>query len=150
MMSEWTIGHFSDAKMQGRGWVLGGANRMDVVFIAPAMLQPVQLESFVNACSKLGSRDDKVASVTRGFGWMEGSLLSALYNHTEPPASLSCLNGDNITEGAITAGSRHDDIINALFADGHVSPVATKISARIWQALGTRAGSEAISQSDVP
>jgi prepilin-type processing-associated H-X9-DG protein len=45
----------------------------------------------------------------------------------------------------ITSRSRHPGGVNSLFADGHVVFVKDSIGLSVWQALGSRNGSEAIS-----
>lgn len=49
------------------------------------------------------------------------------------------------TYAAITSRSWHPGIVNVLFMDGSVRAVRESISQSIWSALGTRAGSEVIS-----
>jgi prepilin-type processing-associated H-X9-DG protein len=46
---------------------------------------------------------------------------------------------------AITARSYHPGGVNVLLGDGSVRPVKSSIDGRIWRALGTAAGNEAIS-----
>jgi prepilin-type N-terminal cleavage/methylation domain-containing protein len=48
------------------------------------------------------------------------------------------------TYAAVTSRSYHIGIVNVLLMDGSVRPVSNSITAQIWQALGTRAGSEVI------
>jgi type II secretory pathway pseudopilin PulG len=51
------------------------------------------------------------------------------------------------TYAAVTARSYHPGIVNALLMDGSCRPFADTISVIVWRALGTRAGSEAFSNS---
>ena len=42
------------------------------------------------------------------------------------------------------ARSYHSGIVNVLFADGSVQPVANDIDMAVWQALGSRNGGETV------
>ena len=44
-----------------------------------------------------------------------------------------------------SARSEHPGGVNAAFVDGHVAFIKDSISPATWQALGTRAGNEAVS-----
>lgn len=144
MMSEWIIGHFSEAQHVGTGLKLGSAERRRITFHTDPANGPDQLEDFVNKCGSLNVSESPVATASRGFNWFEGSLSKSLYNHTMPPGSNSCLNGDSSMDGAITSDSRHPGMVHALFADGRVMPIRTTIATPVWQALGSRAAGEVI------
>ncbi|MHC5541282.1 DUF1559 family PulG-like putative transporter [Singulisphaera rosea] len=149
MMTEWLLGNLADAKQVGKSLTLGNADPLRVVFFGPDMGMPDQLDAFVSACRGLDPTSTKLASLPFGFDWMCGSLTTSLYNNTLTPGALSCLNGEKVTKGAITAGSNHPQIVNSLFADGHVSSVPTTIATQVWQALGSRAGGEVISDTEI-
>lgn len=50
------------------------------------------------------------------------------------------------TYAAVTARSHHPGIVNTLLVDGSVRSAAETISRRVWRALGTRGGGEAVGQ----
>jgi hypothetical protein len=52
------------------------------------------------------------------------------------------------TFAAVSARSYHTGIVNVLFMDGSTHSISSGISRQIWQALGTRAGNEAVSGGD--
>jgi prepilin-type processing-associated H-X9-DG protein len=60
-----------------------------------------------------------------------------------PPNSWSC--GSGQTDGAYTASSRHEGVVNVLFADGSTRAVKQTIAVQVWWALGTRAEGEVVS-----
>ncbi len=51
------------------------------------------------------------------------------------------------TYAAVTARSYHPTVVNAAMMDGSVHPVSDNVDLRIWRALGTRAGGEAIDKT---
>ena len=53
-------------------------------------------------------------------------------------------NATDTTYGIITSRSYHPGIVNVLLMDGSVRSVADSIERPVWQALGTRAGSEVL------
>ncbi len=54
------------------------------------------------------------------------------------------------TYAAVTARSYHTGgLVNACFMDGSVRAIRDSIQLRIWRALGTRAGGEPVSTSDL-
>jgi len=84
--------------------------------------------------------------------WTYGHHNKTLYNHLFTPNSpirdcstnVSAVDGNN--EGAIaTARSYHPGIVNVLLADGSVRTVSNTINLATWRAVGTRAGSESLS-----
>jgi prepilin-type processing-associated H-X9-DG protein len=81
----------------------------------------------------------------RGALWADGAYNCTLYNNVRPPNSplMDCVQHSNPAWKA--ARSRHDAGVNALLADGSVRFVGDGIAPATWQALGTRAGGEVIS-----
>jgi hypothetical protein len=88
-----------------------------------------------------------------GRNWVRGNFVTARYNHIMPPNERSCARKDgnlgagaiNDDGGATTASSRHKGGVNVTCADGSSQFVADSIDLRIWQAWGSRNGSEIIS-----
>jgi prepilin-type N-terminal cleavage/methylation domain-containing protein/prepilin-type processing-associated H-X9-DG protein len=85
--------------------------------------------------------------------WTYGHQYRTIYNHLFVPNSpvfdcstnVSAVDGNN--EGAIiTARSFHPGTVNVLMADGALRGVSSTIDLRVWRAVGTRAGSEAIGE----
>lgn len=88
---------------------------------------------------------------TTGTNWVVGSLLQTYYNHLEVPNSPEpdCLRlGYRPGYAQATARSYHGPGVNVVLADGSVRFVRGTIQLPVWQALGTRAGGEAISDQD--
>ena len=65
----------------------------------------------------------------------------------QPPAAAgakSCANGLTWNGVAMTANSRHAEVVGLLLGDGSVRPVKYSVDPAVWKALGTIAGGEAI------
>lgn len=106
---------------------------------------------------------NKCSSVTLGTGaqqwscsgrnWVHGDYATSRYNHVMPPNGYACslagggsLNAIPINEegGAHTASSRHHGGVNMVTADGGTHFVTDDIDYLVWQALGSRNGSEIV------
>ncbi len=77
-------------------------------------------------------------------------ISEASYNHIQTPNRNSCTNGDRNSplatlHMAIAASSLHSGGVNMAFGDGAVRFVADGIDRKVWRALGTRNGGEAVS-----
>jgi prepilin-type processing-associated H-X9-DG protein len=81
-----------------------------------------------------------------------GTLFSTLYppnSRSDPDRLQYCQNiraapcTATTSEINLTARSYHPGVVNALFGDGSVRPIANDITVGTWSALGTRAGAEA-------
>ena len=94
-----------------------------------------------------------------GCFWYSGHPWACYYNHVMPPNTWSCAyfhpslwpGGSRLPghwDGAVTASSRHPDVVNALMCDGSVRTIKETIAPVVWWALGTRSGGEVISSSD--
>ena len=95
--------------------------------------------------------------VTRGSKWHYGAPGHSLYNHRRTPNDkrTDCRGGlphSNRSDPLwnwlslnIAARSLHPGGVNALFCDGHVAFVKDAVSSGVWQAIGSRAGGEAVS-----
>ena len=80
----------------------------------------------------------------RGHLWADGAYNCGLYNHVIGPnsAQMDCVQHSNPAWKA--ARSRHTGGVNVLLGDGSVRFVRDSVSLTTRQALGTRAGGEAI------
>ncbi|MBX3441999.1 MAG: DUF1559 domain-containing protein [Planctomyces sp.] len=72
------------------------------------------------------------------------------YDHMLPPNRIGCFRGGpfpNDTGGSASAPatSLHPGGVNVVFCDGSVRFIADGVDRRIWRALGSRAGNEAVS-----
>jgi prepilin-type N-terminal cleavage/methylation domain-containing protein len=107
-------------------------------------------DSFRAWCGQLSDAD--AASIPRhpsvtnsGMNWLEGNMSWTRYNHVLTPGRKSCANGLTWYGVAMTASSRHDQVVGLLLGDGSVRFVRTSVSPAVWTALGTIAGGETIS-----
>jgi prepilin-type N-terminal cleavage/methylation domain-containing protein len=82
-----------------------------------------------------------------GRDWINGNYMTTRYNHIMPPNTWSCPRGNspNTNGGATTACSRHTSGVGLGMADGSVRFVANQIDVTIWQAVGSKDGTETIS-----
>jgi prepilin-type processing-associated H-X9-DG protein/prepilin-type N-terminal cleavage/methylation domain-containing protein len=128
--------------------VLGVPNSLErraAVFETPELSRSGEFEQFVAVCRSLDSRIGPIVDHTRGQGWLGGSLLSTLYNHVLPVNDNTCRNGVLMPPGAWTAGSRHPGGAHLLWLDGHVRFIKESTALEVWRALGSRNGSEVVS-----
>ncbi len=107
-------------------------------------------ESFRSWCAELSDAEAESirknpSDANSGMNWIEGNMTWTRYNHLLPPGSKSCANGLTWNGVAMTANSRHPDVVGLLLGDGSVRIIKYSISAAVWQALGTIAGGETIS-----
>jgi prepilin-type N-terminal cleavage/methylation domain-containing protein/prepilin-type processing-associated H-X9-DG protein len=84
-----------------------------------------------------------------GASWFEGYSFCTRYNHVMKPNTWGCVI-DSFPRafgyGALPASSHHPGGVNVLFADGSTHFLKDSVSNRVWWALGTKAGSEVVSQ----
>jgi prepilin-type N-terminal cleavage/methylation domain-containing protein/prepilin-type processing-associated H-X9-DG protein len=82
-----------------------------------------------------------------GSAWYTGHTSCTGYTHVMPPNTISCEFDTQGFQpnGALTASSRHSGGSNVMMMDGSVRFVKQSVSAATWQAIGSMAGSEAIS-----
>jgi hypothetical protein len=109
--------------------------------------------SIVSWCTTRSPTEPHTSDQGIGDGaWTYGHHHRTIYNHLLTPnaaiydcsTNVSFVDGNN--EGAIvTARSFHPGIVNAMLGDGSVRTVSNTISLPVWRAVGTRAGSEALS-----
>ena len=90
----------------------------------------------------------------RGYLWATGEIRCASYNHfyTPNPPEYDCVTNLSVpgpqqytAAGLKAARSYHNGGVNMALADGSVRFVSDTIGLSTWQALGTRAGGETIS-----
>ncbi len=83
----------------------------------------------------------------RGAKWMNGHFGDTLYNHYYAPNSKrsDCGNASH-NYGLTAARSRHVGGVHVLLADGSSRFVSDNLNLGIWNGLGTRAGSEIITE----
>ena len=129
-------------------WVLGSTGEADplaAVFRTRSLTAPPAFEAFASSCRDARSRGlAGVEMPTKPGRWFVGGLGHSLLNHVLAIGDASCLNGNTITYGAWTAGSRHGSGVNAVFGDGHVTSVRSSIALETWRALGTASGHEIV------
>jgi prepilin-type N-terminal cleavage/methylation domain-containing protein/prepilin-type processing-associated H-X9-DG protein len=91
-----------------------------------------------------------------GRNWVHGDYGTSRYNHVMPPNSKSCsqVSGGTMTAipvnedgGAHTASSRHNGGVNMAMVDGSVHFASDDVDRLIWNAIGSRNGSEPVSAS---
>jgi prepilin-type N-terminal cleavage/methylation domain-containing protein/prepilin-type processing-associated H-X9-DG protein len=83
-----------------------------------------------------------------GAAWWWGRSGQNRFNGVMPPNGFSCdYNADNSDSDsdAITAGSRHSGVVNALMMDGSVRAVKSTINPITWWAIISMAGGEVVS-----
>jgi prepilin-type N-terminal cleavage/methylation domain-containing protein len=82
-----------------------------------------------------------------GERWADGNALYTRYSHALTPGRPGCLLGgsqDYDCQAVVTATSRHPGGIHLLSGDGAVRFIKAAIDPRVWTALATIAGGEAI------
>lgn len=78
-----------------------------------------------------------------GVSWLSPDHTTTYYYHVLPPNDLSCMYPPSRI--STTANSRHVGGVHLLLVDGSVRFVTSNIDLNVWRALGTRRGSEVIS-----
>ena len=112
-----------------------------------------ELTNYATQCHVRGN----LLQQTRGSRWLYGAPGHSMYNHMRAPndPDVDCRGGlphsirtnfwwDRLSLN-VTARSRHAGGVHALFCDGHVQFVNNTIHLATWQALGSRDGSEVVS-----
>jgi prepilin-type N-terminal cleavage/methylation domain-containing protein/prepilin-type processing-associated H-X9-DG protein len=85
-----------------------------------------------------------------GAAWWWGRSGQTRYNHVMTPWVWSCdFGGDNADSDsdAITAGSRHPNLVNCAFVDGSVKAVKATVSTTVWWGISTMSGGEVVDAS---
>lgn len=78
-----------------------------------------------------------------GVSWMSPDHTTTYYYHVLPPNDLSCMYPPSRI--STTANSRHVGGVHVTVADGSVRFVSDSIDLNVWRAIGTRKGSEIVS-----
>jgi len=132
---------------------LRGAVRKDIhprtVMIRAGRGLPYSVDESVADCRSNASAS-RAFHPTAGLSWSIGTLSHTCYNHALAPngAIPDCFMASNPVAGLFGARSNHPGGVMAAFADGSATFVRSGIDLRVWRALGTRAGGEAIGEGD--
>ncbi|MBS0201355.1 MAG: DUF1559 domain-containing protein [Planctomycetes bacterium] len=78
-----------------------------------------------------------------GVSWLSPDHTTTYYYHVLPPNDLSCMYPPSRI--STTANSRHVGGVHVVLADGAVRFVSDNIDINVWRAIGTRKGSEIVS-----
>ena len=129
-------------------WVLGTARKdvesgMVAVFKLPKNTVEGAYENFVQNCIDLNEFTTKQAR-SKPCEWVDGTYGNSIVHFAIKPNGHSCMNGNSLAFGAITANSYHSGGVNTLFLDGHISLIPSSINASSWRALSTRSGAEVV------
>lgn len=136
MMAEWVTGSDQDPKF-------------GMYQTSKRMIKPEEYEAFLADClGAMAKRTQSLAAV-KGRSWAHGDKGESIYTHDVVIGGRSCRNGSRIPEGAWTAGSRHGQGANVLFADCHVQFLKESISLPAWRAIGTRSSGEHVNFQDL-
>jgi prepilin-type N-terminal cleavage/methylation domain-containing protein/prepilin-type processing-associated H-X9-DG protein len=106
------------------------------------------LPDWVQFCGSISVPDARY-SIPHGKAWISGwTLVGNLYMHVMPINARNChlYGGEDDGTNLVTASSRHASGANVLYADGHVGFVTQDVDREIWWAIGSRNGSEVISE----
>lgn len=112
------------------------------------------LDAMVSLCGSL-SGAPAAHQPYAGMTWYLAAYDFTWYNHAVTPNSkiFDC-SAQSFSPtakpggGVYKATSNHSGGVNCVFLDGHTKFVADSINLRVWHALGTRAGTEPLSNSD--
>ena len=105
--------------------------------------------TYYAACKAVQPQTGELASNgIPGGMWSQMLMGNTCYNHVMTPNGNVCQYGrpdNNHPQGALTASSRHAGGVNVMMMDGSVRFIKDSITPQTWWAVGTHAGSEAIS-----
>jgi prepilin-type processing-associated H-X9-DG protein len=106
-----------------------------------APFSPPTQRKLMDLCSGLGPNYPPLSADPAGATW----FLFLTYNHLLAPNQPRCIGaGFGDVFSAMTASSRHREMVHVVFGDGHVSPISDSIDLDIWRALGSRNVGEVI------
>jgi prepilin-type N-terminal cleavage/methylation domain-containing protein/prepilin-type processing-associated H-X9-DG protein len=105
---------------------------------------PLSNATFIGFCNAAASTEN-----VTGLQYYNGVAYSIFYTHTLPPnyPGRDCTNID-FTNLHLAARSYHTGGVNVCYADGSVHFIHDSITLANWQAIGTRAGGEVISDQN--
>ncbi len=119
------------------------------VFQLPSAAPTATLPEFARACESISTSMATIGHPEKGLLWLSGGLSLSQYNHALPPNRPSCTAGRS-PFSVISAGSHHIHGANSLALDGSVHFIKDQIQMHVWASLGTRSGSEVISNIEFP
>lgn len=130
-------------------WIVGpgtrqSPSRLGSTYRLPGLYSnaPADLDAFKSDCKSLDPGKLQQFSAFKGQFWLDGRMNYTLYNHMLPPNSPSCTAARGKT--ATTAGSLHETGSHVMMMDSSVHFIKETIEARVWTAMGTRAGTELV------
>lgn len=109
------------------------------------------IDGLIAACQSLVGEPTVYINQVGGV-WFKPTLANTSFNHNAGPNSVvsDCIGGWNSPtphwHGSFAARSYHPLVVNVVFIDGHVKLVKDRIDMNTWRALGTRNGSEVLSE----
>ncbi|KLU06362.1 hypothetical protein RISK_001573 [Rhodopirellula islandica] len=104
---------------------------------------PEELDAFQEEC--FGSSESSgLASYGLGGVWYEASLGVSCLIAIFPKQPRNCKNGTSYNNALFAPSSVHGDLVHCVDAAGAVRVINQSIDTQLWQALGTRDGSEVI------
>jgi prepilin-type N-terminal cleavage/methylation domain-containing protein/prepilin-type processing-associated H-X9-DG protein len=129
-------------KLRGRG---SPHPRYDM-FVIP---NQTTLDATYQTCTTVNVLTATPLTSKWGWSWVMGENCCTLYNHVSTPNTNTCAGlpfPGTMTNMAmqVAPNSHHPGGVNVLLADGSVRFVANSIDLRVWRALGTRSGGEAV------
>lgn len=102
----------------------------------------------VRGCSNLTSPSRTYSLI--GHTWVIPSKAHVGYNHVLTPNSIipDCMDGDGdqFSQGALTARSYHPGGVNVVLADGSARFVSQQIDWKVWRGLGSMNGQEILNE----
>lgn len=139
-------------------------DKRDVAGRSPQIFNMVDPDVLFNTCRAyvpipgnfhFNSPGTWLAGTDFSNGWPFGFYSSTLYNHCAPPnwKSLDCGASSAIADAPgehaiVSARSYHVGGVNVSFGDGNTRFFSDSIDLGIWRALGTRNGSESITDEN--
>jgi prepilin-type N-terminal cleavage/methylation domain-containing protein/prepilin-type processing-associated H-X9-DG protein len=124
------------------------------MFVRDTITSEVEtLALFLNHCRSLDNMilPDGSVGFAKGF-WYSSGWCHTQYDHAMLINEPSCTNrstAPNAVVGVCPPGSFHAGGANVLLMDGHVQFFRDTMNRAVWQGLGTRAGGEFITNSDL-
>ncbi|MCA9035966.1 MAG: DUF1559 domain-containing protein [Planctomycetaceae bacterium] len=114
--------------------------------VKPAFRDSGQSAEFTQKCDSPETLTRRVSTGDRGFPWIDGNHPTTLYNHVAPPNHRACTNDGSVPDGSFPVSSTHGLTANVCLVDGSVRGISSHIDQKTWQAIGTRAGAEVVSE----
>lgn len=121
----------------------GSTGRIRPTFLLPPDPRSASFESYLSSCRSIQPSEPPMKPVVKGVVWISGDRIATSHDHNDLPNTLTCWCQSN--EGnhiSVPASSLHSGLVNAAFADGHVSSIKTSLDLAVWRAISTRSGQE--------